>query len=661
MITNVTIDLNCADAFPESTVVTTDEDGLPLSCIYDDLWEYSSMQKVAVGQITYISFKRISLEYRKEIQRSLHHVIEYIAKRDKVRPTISSIEKWKKGLSLVARALEHCNWNELLDKKAFKTFQSNIKSLSITESTIASLRIALNKLYECDLCSRSFEVTDFNQLSRGGKKQQHIAIPMNMYKKLLSEAIKDVERYHPLRFEINKVFKHVCTIEREEMARTNMSQTSNAVKQRVAKRKKQIFLDTPGLESMNQEGGCRKIQLNCLIVVLAFSGARIGEALSFNKASYEDFPTDKNIISRLKGKTSKGNDGLPKTETWQTHPITKDALELAYDMSEHLREMYKSKINVQFELGTLSKSKLDHAMDEVAGAFIPFTYSNIVRTYVLTGSSGKMTSYISNMGLCATQSDVNEFDRLNPNREGQLRLGCGLPRLSPHDFRRTFAVFFKRYGFGSSCAIKFQYKHQNINMSNYYANNAALQAMEDVLMDSNLLDLMNTEGINLGVDIFDEIYNKSNHLSGIGGEKIAEDKFNRVKKGHKVYMTLTEIEVLIRNGTLSVVRLPTGGYCLNPTCSRVCGIGEFAAETKPCDHQVITDDEAKVVLRGNKRLVETFREMNIGDRLNQSILIGIKQKIKLNEITLSKHELVFEPFDDEILGLISTREVEHVR
>ena len=657
MITNVTIDLNCADAFPESTVVTTDEDGLPLSRIYDDFWEYSSMQKVAVGKVTSVSFKGVSPEYRKEIQRSLHHAIEYIAKRDKVRPTISNIEKWKKGLSLAARALGHCNWNELLDKKAFKTFQSNIKSLSIKENTIGTLRIALNKLYECDLCSRSFEVTDFSQLASGGKEQQHIAIPMNMYKKLLNEAIKDVERYHPLRFEINRVLKHVGTIEREEIARTNASQTNGAVQQRVAKRKKQTFLGIPGLESMNQGGSYHKIQLSCLIVVLAFSGARIGEALSFNKDSYEDVQTDKNIISRLKGKTSKGNDGLPKTATWQTHPIAKDALELVYDMSEHLREAYKSKMNVQFELGTLSKSKLDHAMCEVAGAFIPLAPSNVVRTYVLTSSSGKMTSYISNMGICATQIDVNEFDRLNPTREGQLRLDCGLPRLSPHDFRRTFAVFFKRYGFGSLSAIKFQYKHQNINMSNYYANNAALQAMEDVLMDSNLLDLMDTEGINLGVDIFDEVYNKSNHLSGIGGEKIAQDKFNRVKKGHKVYMTRTEIEVLVRNGTLSVVRLPTGGYCLNPTCSRVCGIGEFAAETKPCDHQVITDRQAKVVLRENKRLIETFRGMNTGDRLNQSILIGIKQKIKLNEITLSKHELNFEPFDDEVSGLISTRDV----
>lgn len=68
-------------------------------------------------------------------------------------------------------------------------------------------------------------------------------------------------------------------------------------------------------------------------------------------------------------------------------------------------------------------------------------------------------------------------------------------------------------------------------MSDYYGNNARLQAMEDVLLDNDLLKLMNEEGIQMGVDIFDEIYNESEHLGGAGGEHIAKDRFERLSSG----------------------------------------------------------------------------------------------------------------------------------
>jgi hypothetical protein len=248
---------------------------------------------------------------------------------------------------------------------------------------------------------------------------------------------------------------------------------------------------------------------------------------------------------------------------------------------------------------------------------------------------------------------VDEFNRLNPNREGELKLGGFLPKLSPHDFRRTFAVFFKRYNFGTTASIKFQYKHDNINMSDYYANNARLQAMSDIMLDNELLTILRDEGIMLGVDTFDEIYNESSHLSGAGGERIAQDRFNKLKEGHHVYMTRQEIEKLVKNGTLSVVKLPTGGYCMNATCSRVCGIAPFLGEIKPCEHQVVTDNEAKVILRQNGRLIKSFREMNIGAPFMQSILIGMKHKIKRNEIIVKQHNLKFEEFNDAVQGIIT--------
>ena len=67
----------------------------------------------------------------------------------------------------------------------------------------------------------------------------------------------------------------------------------------------------------------------------------------------------------------------------------------------------------------------------------------------------------------------------------------------------------KRYGLGNAQTIKFQYKHENIVMSDYYSKNAELARMHDVLLDEDLIALMEEEGIRMGIDAYDEIFNKT--------------------------------------------------------------------------------------------------------------------------------------------------------
>jgi hypothetical protein len=412
--------------------------------------------------------------------------------------------------------------------------------------------------------------------------------------------------------------------------------------------------DIPNFSIKGNGAALGKIMNHCMLVTLAFSGVRIGEAVSLSKDSYETRVANGNEVPVIKGETTKGNDGIPKAITLQTHPIVKDALELASDMTENLRIMYKQRINEQLNNGVLTLENHRAAMDEVNGAFIPLKPETQKVNYVQSNMHEKlfkMFRYVT-----ATQADVSEFDQLNPSRAGQLKVGVSLPKLSPHDFRRTFAVFFKRYGFGAADTIKFQYKHGNINMSEYYQNNADLQAMEDILLDADLLKIMNDEGIEMAIDAFDDVYNKSEGLSGVEGERIAKDKFEKLKGGHDIYMTRTEIEMLVRNGSLAIVKLPTGGYCTNSTCSRVGGITQFSTDKKPCIHQIVTDSQAKVILRQNSRLIKTFRALNTGDPLECSNLIALKQKIKRNEVTIQKHNLKSEAFDDAVKGIIAMQE-----
>ena len=648
--------------------ISFDGDGNVISYHYDESWDFGAVETKAAGKKAVVSFEKTNPIYRKDIQDTLYSIYFFYKEKDILAPTASQLSSWKLGLQHIANCIESTDWMSLDDKRAYRQFKRALKKAELSKCLIEyNITNALSRLYDANLLHSLIDRKKLIALAKPMVKKQYIAIPIGMYERLLSRAIEIVETYHPYRHEIARVMREAYDIklksyngenlingQKDGSPKAQLSMTRGAIEARVTRALSILIShEIPDFIVELEGKQLGQLQMACLLVTLGFSGVRIGESASFNQSSYgTKIIENGKVISVLTGKTSKGNDGRPKTETWQSHFIVKDALELAKDMTEPLRKQYCHKIKSLYKSGEYRDDQYQKALSEVASAFIPLKPSVQKNTYVKSNDARQITKLMKLWGIQATSEDVEEFDLLNPSREGELEVGGYLPKLTPHDFRRTFAVFFKRYGFGSAAGIKFQYKHDNINMSDYYANNAQLMHMHDVLMDVELIQLMEEEGIKLGVDIYDDIYNSSDQLSGIGGERIAQDKFEKMKSGQHVYMTREEIEGLVRNGSLSAVQLPTGGYCINPECDRVCGMGLFIAEKKQCIHQVNTDKSAKQMAQQHKRLVRQFRGINNGDTLRAGILIGIKQKIKEIEITLNKHKMKYETFCDQIEGVI---------
>ena len=645
-------------------------DGQVNSRQYDEKWDFSGTEKKAKGKSSNVSFAKTNLMYRKVIQDTLYDMFGNHKNINAQAPTSSMLNSWKDGLQHIASALCSTEWAKIDTRSGFRAFKAQLKKQRLAKGTLENVANVLNRLREGGFVDRIIDKQTLAALEAKKSTKQHIAIPINMYQQLLSKTISIVETYHPHRHEITRVMKEAYEIRRRVKAGENVlkgfngnnnsnsmsmeikamsSRWTNACRLLIKHNIPEFKIDFSG----SQMG---VIQTVCEMVTQEFSGARIGEVISFGNNSYSTKLTDAGKkISVLSGETSKGNDGKPKTETWQTHPIVKDALELAYDMTELLRDEYRIQIESMLESGEFTIDHYNHALKEIESAFIPIKSSNQQNIFVSTNQARTFNDLMKTFDIKATEKDVEEFNLLNPSREGELKVGGHLPKLTPHDFRRTFAVFFKRYGFGNASGIKFQYKHENINMSDYYSNNAELMKMHDVLLDEDLLKIMYDEGVNLGVDIYDDIYNGSEHLSGEGGERIAQDKFKKMKAGHEVYMSREEIELLVRNGSLAAIQLPTGGYCTNSDCERICGMGLFISEKKPCVHKVNTDKTAKELSRQRKRLIRQFQGLNTGDTLMNSILVGIKQKIKEVEKILVTHEIKYDVFEDKVRGLIDVK------
>jgi hypothetical protein len=86
-------------------------------------------------------------------------------------------------------------------------------------------------------------------------------------------------------------------------------------------------------------------------------------------------------------------------------------------------------------------------------------------------------------------------------------------------------------------------------------------------------------------------------------------------------------------------------------CERLCDFGMFTVGNNSCGHKVITDKEARKKAQQRLRAIETFKGLNTGDSLRNSMLVGIKRKIKDIEVTLSNHKIEYVPFNDEIEGV----------
>ncbi|ELU9467052.1 TPA: hypothetical protein I7281_12360 [Vibrio parahaemolyticus] len=623
-------------------------------------WDFSPSHMVGIRSKLTLSFRTTKTEYVNGIQDALYKIYHHYKNKNSTYLSVSYVEIIKGGLQHIADCLDGIEWRKLENNRELKSFLRQLKQKKLSSSSISTILQSLNKLTGCGLLNVYIDSKALYRCVASNESKQHVAIPHRLYQRILSRALEVVEKYHPYRHDISNVMSQVYDIHErinsgEKLVtkgrgygRAEPSMSPDAINGRIRRLCKSITHGIPDFDIRLDGSQLTDILVSCIIVTQGFSGVRIGELVSFNTNSADEIIVNSKKIIVLTGETTKGNNAKPKTVTWQSHPVAKVALELAYDMMAANRALYQKDVDEKERQGEIPEM-INHMRRQLESAFLVPTATMQVSNNYIFNPWKALKKFIKNLDYKATTEDIEEFNMLNPTREGELKVGGTYSGLSSHDFRRSFAVFFVRYGFGTASGIKFQFKHENINMSGYYANNAELAQMNDLLMDEDILEELKEAGIDLGVDIFDEIFNQTEHLSGAKGEAIMQERMQKLEAGESIFMTREEIEENIRRGNFHIMQLPSGAYCTNGSCDRVCGTLSFRAEIKECEHKVVTDKGAKLIAKQRDRLIAKFTNLNTGDPLKSSILTGLKQKIQVEELTLKAHEIPYQPFNDDII------------
>lgn len=643
------------DDFSDNPFISFDSDGHGVSRIFDDKWDFASRRE----SIRYVYFSSIPLAHKKNIQTFMAKLIGFhIAKAIDNHISVSKMTRMKSVLFMISKFWNKSDYSLLSSDVEWECLKEALKG-KVSLPTLKNIITIFNELSRAGLLDRHVKSEEFINLANDKKKKQHIALPTTIHAHLLQKAMEVINIYHPYRFDISSVMKASISYYDDEYPkelnkRCLLKLDENGIKNlnlRVVKYANKLGENIPDFNFYIGGGWVNKIVKYCLMIVAMFTGMRRSELRATSPNSYKLISG----IPVLIGNTYKGNKGVAKREVWVTHPIALKALELAYDATMYAREHFKGILDKKFDDNLINKDVYSRGVDELSSSFIKnnmqsHKYNNLQDDFLLR--TYKNIFSLESFEIKATNEEVNEFNLLNPDWIGELKVGGTLPKLSLHDLRRSFSVFMIRNKLGNLQTLKYQLKHKNVNMSDWYANNAELARIEGLLIDNELMDEVNNAMQTLAVEAFDDIYNGTKHLSGGGSSRVIEEREKALGRGETIVLSRNELESLVKNGTKSIVLLPTGGYCTNSSCERLCSIDTFAVENKPCQHLIITDKGAKQMAVQRKRLIEAFESINeMDDYAYSRILVGYSVRIRQIEHTLKVHNIFFDPFTLSIKAL----------
>ncbi|MEM5300194.1 integrase [Burkholderia sp. JPY481] len=255
----------------------------------------------------------------------------------------------------------------------------------------------------------------------------------------------------------------------------------------------------------------------CYIVCAVFSGMRDSELASLEVGCFvKRAGFDGDTFCWLRGTTYK-LENEPTSAEWMVPEVVGKAVVVATRLGEPERAIISERIKV------LERAAYVRHLDERSRAKIKVELERLRRhrnALLLTRTRRGMVSVV---GRDTARSALSAFGRLADLKVEQqdmdgvikrerVRLGETWP-LTPHEFRRTFAVYVARHVLGDIRYLREHFKHWSLDMTLYYARH-------DTGADRSLINDIMTERDELQSLIIQSWMKPHSSLSGVGGQRI---------------------------------------------------------------------------------------------------------------------------------------------
>ncbi|HGE6067727.1 TPA: hypothetical protein ACGG77_003366 [Vibrio cholerae] len=299
-----------------------------------------------------------------------------------------------------------------------------------------------------------------------------------------------------------------------------------------------------------------QLQAACFICCAAFTGMRVSELFELRRNSFHSYQLDGQDFHVVKASTHKMAAGK-KAEEWLCSPIVSKAIDLASALSEGLRnQLYDKAINS-------SNNSVRKQLSETAECLWLTQKERMNAPKIIARDSWneRLRRFSRNAKAVITADSINECIQLNPNNNGtiveRIILGEIWP-LSTHQFRRTFAVFSVRNNLGHPIAIKQQFKHLYLRMSDWYSSGAVQARLHDIHADHDLIKILNEVSLVQTTAQFDKWFNGDEKLSGSFGKMIVAMRDRKPE----IYSSWDNLYRLVKAGRMTL-HGTLHSYCKN--------------------------------------------------------------------------------------------------
>lgn len=630
---NTALDLNFHSDFinkDQNPIISTLEDGKAISFLYDEKWSF---------QVRVLDRLLLKTQDTSGIPFWLKNVIYNTYFSDTATHSDNKLATISGNIASVRNLLKYSSYLEESDffsKKSLSSYLTNVRG-KYAQTTLAGYLLTYWKLSitasQMSLCTYpKFQIDKLSNKYCNPKhkeSKQTLAIPMGIASHIMGNALslfyaaqKSLPNIIAMMKEYGDIKSEADSLVREKNPNAKLHNSNSHTRIPLNEITRKHLKDSPLGDVFGDNFDPRQVSkwLNrvlyaCYTLILAFTGMRKHELFRVHDKSFATYEEDGFKYHTVTSETSKLEEGNDRVDQWVCSEICGSVIDFISQIKKAGKVSSKTIVVV---FSNVHKLKTKDSDD-----FHRRHFENLIEGVTLDDDS-----YV-------------EFCKLNRNNQEQLEVGSQWP-LAQHQWRRTFATLALRFDLATLPAIKRQFKHVSLQMTEWYANYARITQNEELRIDEDLNKLLRDIQNDMSAEVLFDAYNTESELAGGKGEFIMKSRESGSVP--TVFSNRATIKSLLERGE---AKLQYAGltYCMNGYKCDQDGLVN-AAFCTGCDFALITPDIAKKWQRLHERCVSHLEfASDCGDVSPVSFAHFVSQ-IRAAERVMLQCKIEFTPYQE---------------
>lgn len=315
-----------------------------------------------------------------------------------------------------------------------------------------------------------------------------------------------------------------------------------------------------------------------------------------------------------------------KRETWVTASSSKVAIELMIILTNRWRQ------------------EVDYPETKYANTlWVNQTYRSKAPV-LITDWNARLRRFCKQFGFIVTEEDYQDCLDSNPQSlekvKNQVIVGEPWP-MTPHQFRRTLAFYCIKNRFGTMVALKQQFKHLYLAMTEWYTNGGKLASYRSLVVDEKIQAMLENINAETTANKIFKQWHSNEKLSGSHGKAIVKMRGDVPT----IYSSWDVIYQAVKDGKLTL-HGSLHSYCKSGYDCDMDGVvaPQFCVDCSS-GSSIIDEQQAKWWQRKHSSLVAY---MGSGEDISVSEKSHYITQVRAAENVMRDFDMDFVPFEAEL-------------